>query len=719
LIQAFQTARLVVFCDSSLKAAAACVYAVGESSSQLLVSKTKVTPRSQMKKVSLRIPRLELVACLLAVTLGLRVASTLDIDASTIAFFTDSRICLCWIWNGLKDKHGAFVRNRLEKIHQLTSPNSWNYVSTTENPSDLATRPGCTVEKLESGLWLIGPRWLTERDWPLQERETIISQTIVEMDSVVTEEVQTFEPVIDLSRFSCLFRVKRTAALIWWWRCAVSRSAAQPSNQTRDPHILDATTLEQGLFLLIRQEQAIGYPIEMSNLSSGQPIPSSSSILSLRPQWDPTRRMLVTVGRENPNPLIIIPRKSQLSLLILAEIHKLSFHSGPELTLARSRESYWIVSGRVAAKQAIRQCMECRILLLKPYPQVEAALPISRTEPSEPFAVTGLDFAGPIPVKGGQRAYIVLFTCALIRAVHLELVPSMSTTDFAQAFRRFEARRGPIRMVYSDNARSLIKFKGMRSDIKWNLLPDRSPWWGGFYERLVQNVKQALRHAIGRHPCDYQELGTILVEIEGIVNARPLVPVSDDPNDPPPIKPESFLKPPIVGSHQPKFKTVNQGRNLVETFRLRRRILNEFWDRWSRTYLRSLHPWRSGTAEENVKGPRVGDLVLVENETRGRYQWPFARIESLIKGRDGVCRAAFVRLGSGRILRRPTKKLFPFEVVQVTSDEPVAPDQTPLQHPFAGHLPKKTSGSSQEPSASVENPLVTRSGRIVIRPNRC
>jgi len=107
----------------------------------------------------------------------------------------------------------------------------------------------------------------------------------------------------------------------------------------------------------------------------------------------------------------------------------------------------------------------------------------------------------------------------------------MSIDSFLLAFRRFVGQRGvPVTLV-SDNARSSAKeitdYLGARKVI-WKFIVERAPWWGGFYERLVRSVKRTLKKSIGRSNVNYDQLGTLLVEIEGIINSRSLTYLSDD-----------------------------------------------------------------------------------------------------------------------------------------------------------------------------------------------
>ena len=85
-------------------------------------------------------------------------------------------------------------------------------------------------------------------------------------------------------------------------------------------------------------------------------------------------------------------------------------------------------------------------------------MPDLRVTPAPPFTVTGIDFAGPLSSADypGKKLYILLFTCAIIRAVHLELTESMSLINCMQALRRFVARRGIPSVLYSDNAKTFV-----------------------------------------------------------------------------------------------------------------------------------------------------------------------------------------------------------------------------------------------------------------------
>ena len=229
--------------------------------------------------------------------------------------------------------------------------------------------------------------------------------------------------------------------------------------------------------------------------------------------------------------------------------------------------------------------------------QKMAPLPEDRIKPAPPFTNVGLDFAGPLFLKdSGEKAYICLFTCAVTRAIHLELVSNMTVERFLLALRRMVARRGMCSIIYlrsyprntlrvseqhdcgavspclktngarrgmcsiiwSDNAKTFKsankhlqqcwgvleadKTQDALSErkIKWKYI-SRSPWWGGFYERLVKSVKTPLKKIFAKAMLDAEQLTTILAEIEAQLNSRPLTYLSADPGDYSVITPAQIL----------------------------------------------------------------------------------------------------------------------------------------------------------------------------------
>ena len=147
---------------------------------------------------------------------------------------------------------------------------------------------------------------------------------------------------------------------------------------------------------------------------------------------------------------------SHLANAIVMDSHRNMMYAGVPHTLVRVRQQFWIPQGRSTVKSTIRQCQTCRRHNAGPYATpAMAPLPSSRVTPAQTFARTGIDCFGLICIKNASEAKKVrvsLFTCMVTRAVHLEIVNDMKTTEFLFAFRRFVARRGMPALVITDNA---------------------------------------------------------------------------------------------------------------------------------------------------------------------------------------------------------------------------------------------------------------------------
>ena len=154
---------------------------------------------------------------------------------------------------------------------------------------------------------------------------------------------------------------------------------------------------------------------------------------------------------------------------------------------------------------------------------------------------------------------------------------------------------------------------------------------------------------------------TILVEIERIINNRPLTYVSGDLT-------EEALTPShlICGKRLGQNKCTDFIDNITDANSYVQKTVFNFWQRWSKEYLTELRDkQKKGNIRNNVPPPNIGDIVLISNDNCKRIKWRTGRVLELIKGKDGRIRGASVCIvnkdGIGK-LRRPLTKLFPFEV---------------------------------------------------------
>ena len=365
-------------------------------------------------------------------------------------------------------------------------------------------------------------------------------------------------------------------------------------------------------------------------------------------------------------------------------------HSGLRATLAELRSRYWVPKGRQMVKKIIHGCLVCKRLLSKAYGNPPAAdLPEFRVKQSVPFSQTGLDMAGPVYVKGkefgtSRKVYIALFTCAVTRAVHLELVTDLSAPTFRRCLRRFIARRGVPTLLVSDNAKQfkaaakalkqLFNHPEVRHDldiqrIEWKFNLERAPWWGGFFERMVGSVKSCLRRVVGNARLSYEELETLLTEVEATLNFRQLT-YDDSELNGEVLTPSHLvygrriLTLPDEIVEPEEAKSGNQG-----TCSARMRYLSlklaHYWNRWRKEYLVSLREFHRGKTEARNSEIESGDVVTVFEEGKKRGQWKTGIVEGLVIGKDKVVRGARVRVitkGKPTSISRPVQHLYPLEI---------------------------------------------------------
>ncbi|UYV60816.1 hypothetical protein LAZ67_1002421 [Cordylochernes scorpioides] len=302
------------------------------------------------------------------------------------------------------------------------------------------------------------------------------------------------------------------------------------------------------------------------------------------------------------------------------------------------------------------------------------------------------------------------------RAVHLELVTSLSTEALVGAVERFVARRGCPAVIYSDNGTNLV---GLRNElyrvnfgVKWKLNPPAAPWWGGWIEKIVGLTKKLLRRLLGKRVVNYEEMVTILENCERVINARPLTYIAEDNDDLVPLTPEMFLREPRTEGEI----DLNEFRcNFGKSYEKRKRLLNEFGKRFRSEYVGLLVHHDNRKKQRQLK---VGDIVIVEVENRKQINWPMGKITKVFPGTDNVRRLVEVKTKSG-FMKRAVQRLFPLEV----PSEDVEQGDGELNPAEDEIVREKTPGvesvSVQEKTTPVKvGKVYTRSGRKVKLPIR-
>ena len=513
------------FCDASEIAYSAVIYVVGETEkgdivSHFLTSKTKVAP---IKKLST--PVLELCSCVLLANLTNKVVQALDgvVDVQSWCW-NDSVDALCWIKN-VEKRRKVFVENRVRRIRQIIPPDRWRYVPTHINPADVASR-GISSRRgvvREWDKWIGGPPLLKQKpeDWP--EDKSIFKTEEAEQETPVTVNctVGTYEVVclfitcdesnkkiqkvqvkkrpdlaqiFEIEKFSCLWKLLRVTA---WVRRACSKfKNSIEKNKSIDSvankflSINDIQEAERAWIVSI--QRSFDDRSKQLNNTLGLRL-DNNGVLTCQGRLDNSD---LTIQQKHP---ILIPGESYFARLLIQDAHLRTAHGGPKDTLVELRSVYWVTKARTIVRQVIHRCPRpCKRLEGRAFKSVESSqLPSFRVQRSFPFTNTGVDYLGPALVRQVydndtdemHKVWVVLFTCAVTRAVHLDLVPNSSASAFLRCLKRFIGRRGVPNLMISDNATCFkneevrLNEELLRMRVKWQFIVEASPWWGGFWER--------------------------------------------------------------------------------------------------------------------------------------------------------------------------------------------------------------------------------------------
>uniref|UniRef100_A0A7I4YWZ2 DUF1758 domain-containing protein n=1 Tax=Haemonchus contortus TaxID=6289 RepID=A0A7I4YWZ2_HAECO len=681
-----KTCTIVTYSDASALAMAACTYFVTDKQSYFLMAKSKLADSKRPTTT----PKMEINA----ITIGARLTKNIYLSlkhcvvVEKIILLSDSEIALKWLQNSPEKRGvGQYVLNRVKEVHKIALELEsqqvqvqFGYVDTKYNPADCATR-GTSSKEFAQHLWwkgysldeifqgtFISTLFSTPHDNGEEEHQAFLHTSVEEKERPQTREI------INLSSYNSYTKVRRIMAYILrFLRNIFERLQPKLKNKLKEncpwivlthERFLSAKEIEIADLILIRNHQKTHFSTQYKK--------ELNKNLNVKMDKD---QVLRAYGRLNKSDL----QDSAKNPIVVAPNSELSRLSGRyPRTIPQKCRSHNIGHSSKVLDSTIKRASEEHV---------------------------GLDYFGPITVKDekGNRSetYGCIFTCCVTRPLHLEVTPDGTTQKFLNAFRRFVARRGRPQSVTCDNApifrlgdqilnnaittspKDNEEITREMSDnlIEWNFITPYSPWKGGFYERLIQSVKQALTKTIGKRVLTMELLQTLLTEIEGCLNTRPLTYQESNLDDNIyTLRPIDFLQR-DMNITLPTYKRVdddddstylppNEAAHMetqlqtIKALQSSQLMTEKYWTVWRDYYLTALreqHRLHLNQKQGCGKIPNEGDIVLVSDPLLKRNHWKLAKVTKTVKSQDGAVREAEILCGK-RLLRRPVNQLYPLEI---------------------------------------------------------
>ena len=674
---------LVLFSDGSDLGQCCVAYLVwklldGTTHVSLVTSRTKI---ASMTKITT--PQSELCAAQLQSRLRVWLLDELDIEVGSTVHLVDASIILGMITN-VSLKFDAFTAPRVTEIQNSTKIEEWFWLGTLENPSDLGTRGKCSVEDLGPGkMWREGPSWLKEprETWPLRsdfrknqvpglKKEFQILPTVTNLTELVaihtelSKEEKSIEANVIISnssnvetesklQFDVTSFVDHTKYNCWFKLVLVTAQCLKflyKSKKLPVPHQVDL--IKEAKTAWLKSMMPETREMLKHTKLSGFIIHEKDGLI-----YATTRSKQENL---NPDDIVILSPSHPLTKKILFSIHNIS-HRGVQHVVAKSRLFYWIPQASKTVKSIKDHCFVCREKDAEAMKQLMSPLPQLRLKSSPIWHHSMLDLFGPLECKdfvnqrSSRKTWAVIITCLTTRACWVYLAESYSTDHLLTVLKKHEARNGSPAQYFADLGRQIVGADRVISEaidkidkkqvedfatkrnVKFNFGTAHFPEGQGAVERLISEVKKSLKVISKQKHLSFGDMDCLMAEASYLVNSRPLQynPTAGEdgfisPNDV--MFGRSDMLPPDIEIDD---------NSLTRRAAHKQRIIQEFWEKWSSSYLQSLSKYSKW--QSKYRNAKPGDVVMILDKELSKGKFKFKVIDSVKTDPDQRVRKVVVK----------------------------------------------------------------------------
>ena len=389
-------------------------------------------------------------------------------------------------------------------------------------------------------------------------------------------------------------------------------------------------------------------------------------------------------------PYVLHPQDEMVKKFVQhLHVKVLKHMGGVKCLQCEINRSAWIMGSLAYLKRILRQCVECRKTHPKFMVQRMGTLPDYRV-PSDlelrpaPFEVTALDVAGPWYVAYGHRSkakrWLLIFRCAKIGAVCLEMLYGMDTDSFLKALSRFCSHFATPKRIVCDNGTNFVgadkelnclwqnldkdEVERFDPNIEFYWSPPHSPHFNGLVERMVGEAKKNLAFIIKpEQRISEDDLNTAFKEVQRLLNNRPMTMTEAlDGRDAEPITPAHFL---ASGNIHRDIVTSSsdlevKGTPLAKQYLALRRLMDQFWDRFVASMSKHLREFNKSRKWVNKRPPVLpGDMVCVlEAQPRKDQRYRMGLVTATSAGEDELSRRITIRLADGSEIVRGLNSIY-------------------------------------------------------------